>query len=112
MSGIAVIFGRDERPVEPGLMDTLLSAIAHRGPDGSNSWSSGPVALGHAMLHTTPESILEIQPFKDEAANLCLVLDGRIDNRAELAAALRGNGVELRSDTDSELLLRAYQCWG
>jgi asparagine synthase (glutamine-hydrolysing) len=64
------------------------------------------------MLHTTPESLLETQPLTDETDTLCLVLDGRVDNREELKAALAANGLTLRTDTDAELILRAYERWG
>src|SRR5262249_22570050 len=34
------------------------------------------------------------------------------DNREELRAALLAKGAQLPSDTDAELVLRAYQVWG
>jgi asparagine synthase (glutamine-hydrolysing) len=40
------------------------------------------------------------------------VLDGRVDNRAELHSALAAAGAEPRGDTDAELIMRAWQCWG
>jgi asparagine synthase (glutamine-hydrolysing) len=112
MSGIAAIYRVDGMPVEQPLLERLLASIKHRGPDHIGRWISGPVALGHAMLRTTPESLHETQPLYDENAELCLTLDGRIDNREELAAALAASGVNPRSDTDAELILRAYGCWG
>jgi asparagine synthase (glutamine-hydrolysing) len=112
MSGIAAIYRLDGMPVEDAILDRLLTSIAHRGPDRIGRWINGPVALGHAMLRTTPESVRETQPLCDENAELWLTLDGRIDNREELTAALTASGVHLRSDTDAELVLRAYDCWG
>jgi asparagine synthase (glutamine-hydrolysing) len=112
MSGIVAIFNLDGSPAEPDLLERMLATIAHRGPDGCGRYIDGPVALGHQMLHTTPESLSEGQPLSDSDARLCLVLDGRVDNRAELFAALKTEGAEPRSDTDAELVLRAYQCWG
>ncbi len=112
MSGIAVIFNLDGRPVGAALLERMLAAIAHRGPDGSGRYIDGPAALGHQMLHTTPESLNETQPLVDSAARMALVFDGRVDNRAELAQALGAKGAQPRSATDAELVLRAYQCWG
>ncbi len=112
MSGIAVFYNLDGRPVDRILFERMLGAIGHRGPDGIGRWIEGPVALGHAMLRTTPESLQELQPLRDEKAGLCLTLDGRVDNRNDLAAALNAKGFELRTNTDAEIVLRAYECWG
>lgn len=112
MSGIAGIYNRDGRDVDPRLLSRMTDAIAHRGPDGSGRWISGPVGLGHQMLWTTPESTREKQPLCDDIATHCLVFDGRIDNRKELKASLKTQGVTLRTDTDAEMVLEAYTCWG
>jgi asparagine synthase (glutamine-hydrolysing) len=112
VSGIAAAFNLDGRPAEPELIRAMLDAIAYRGPDGLNCWSRGAVALGHAMLRTTPESATETQPLVDERAGLVLVMDGRIDNREELEKELDARGFPPRAETDAEIALRAYECWG
>lgn len=112
MSGIAVIYNRDGRPAERGLLTKMLAAISHRGPDGLAGWVDGPVGLGHAMLVTTPEAVHESQLLRDAKAGLCLSFDGRVDNREDLAEALASRSVEIRNDSDAELVLRAYECWG
>jgi len=112
MSGIAGIYNLDGRPVDPALLMRMTDVISHRGPDGAGHWINGPVGLGHRMLHTTPESLHEQQPLTDETGNLCLTLDGRVDNREELIAALKAKGARLREDTDAEIILRAYEQWG
>ena len=112
MSGIAAIYNLDGHPVEAALLDRMLGSIAHRGPDGIDRWHGSSVALGHAMLHATAESIHESQPLRDETGNLVLTLDGRVDNREELTRELSSRGFTPRDDTDAELVMRAYQCWG
>ncbi|OFV95345.1 MAG: asparagine synthase (glutamine-hydrolyzing) [Acidobacteria bacterium RIFCSPLOWO2_12_FULL_54_10] len=112
MSGIAGIFNLDGCPADETLLRRMTETIAHRGPDGSGHWLKGPIGLGHRMLHTTPESLLETQPLTDESGAFTITLDGRVDNREELRSALEANGWKLRSETDTELVLRAYQCWG
>ncbi len=112
MSGIAGIYNLDGAPVDRRLLQRMTDAISHRGPDGVGYWIDGPVGLGHQMLCTTPEALHEKQPLLDETGNLCLTLDGRVDNRDELKAAIEAKGGRLRDDTDAELVLKAYDCWG
>ena len=112
MSGIAGIIRFDGVPIEPGQITAMTGAMAHRGPDGINHSVKGPVALGHCMLRTTPESLEETQPLTSEDESLVLVMDGRLDNREELKQELRTHGKAPRTFTDAELVLRAYQLWG
>jgi asparagine synthase (glutamine-hydrolysing) len=112
VSGIAGIIRFDGAPIDAGQIAKITSAMANRGPDGIHHWIAGSVALGHCMLRTTPESREEIQPLANEDESLILVMDGRLDNREELKQALRGKGIQVRSQTDTELVLGAYQLWG
>ncbi|HEY1851082.1 MAG TPA: asparagine synthase-related protein [Candidatus Binataceae bacterium] len=111
MGGIAVIYNLDGRPVDQAIFERMLSAIAHRGPDGCGRWIEGSVALGCQMFHTTPEALGEVQPLADAQGNR-IVFDGRVDNREDLKAAVRAKGATPRDDTDAELVLCAYGCFG
>lgn len=112
MSGIAGIIHFDGAPVAPGQVEQMTAAMAYRGPDGINHWAKGPVALGQCMLRTTPESLEETQPLRNEDESLVLVMDGRVDNWEELRRKLLGRGAVLRTRADAELVLRAYEIWG
>jgi asparagine synthase (glutamine-hydrolysing) len=90
----------------------MVAAVPHRGLDGTGIWLDGSVGLGHAMRWTTPEAVLERQPLADETGALCLTFDGRVDNREELRRTLEGDGISLRTDTDAEIVLKAYERWG
>lgn len=112
MSGIAGIIHFDGAPVEPGQIEQMTAAMAYRGPDGINHWVKDSVALGQCMLRTTPESLEETQPLRNEDESLVLVMDGRVDNWEELRRELLGKGAVLRTRADAELVLRAYEVWG
>jgi asparagine synthase (glutamine-hydrolysing) len=112
MSGFAAICNLNSRPVDRDLLARMINAVPYRGPDGIRIWTNGSVGFGHAMLCTTPESLHETQPLVDNDAGLVLTMDGRVDNRDDLAAQLTSKGYRLRDDTDAELVLRAYECWG
>jgi asparagine synthase (glutamine-hydrolysing) len=112
MSGICGFYNSDGQPVDRHLLERMTSAIAHRGHDRVAHWVHETIGFGHCMLQTTPESLYESQPLSNESESVCLILDGRVDNRKELIASLESEGARLRDDTDAELVLKAYECWG
>lgn len=112
MSGIVGIFGKSGHAIESQVLETMLQSIAHRGPDGSKTWQGDGIGLGHCMLWTTPESLKEVLPYRDAAADLVITADARIDNREDLINALALEIVNDRAISDSEIILAAYQTWG
>jgi asparagine synthase (glutamine-hydrolysing) len=88
----------------------MLQAMATRGPHGSFSWSAGPAAIGFLAFHTTPEALLEQQPYVDRLTGSVIALDGRLDNRDDLGAALSGD--VSAADGDAAYLAAAYRRWG
>lgn len=109
MSGIWAVLRLDGGPPEG--TDRMAARLARRGPDGTRTWQDGPVALGHALLATTPESLHEPLPLRDEPTGCVVTADLRLDNREELLAAL-GLAQPGRTIGDGELILRAYLAWG
>ena len=112
MSGIAGMYHTDGRPVDSQNIGRMVDAQAHRGPDGMNVWRDEEVALGHLMMHTTPEAVYEEQPMKSRDGQLVLTADARIDNRDELISRLQLVRPKDRPITDAELILLAYERWG
>ena len=87
--------------------------------DAHREWRSGPVALGVMLLHETPECVFDRQPCPldvrlaaGDAPDAVIIADCRIDNRAELAAALAIPDALLAVLPDSQLILAAYLRWG
>ena len=111
MSGIAGILNLTGEPVDPALLGRMTASIAHRGPDGIRYAIDGPIGIAHCKLATTPESLAETQPLWDESHTCCLALDGRVDNREELARDLKSAGAVLRDGSDAELVLKAFLAW-
>lgn len=107
MSGIAGIVDFSGAPIPRDLIEAMTSEMAHRGPDGINHWVVGNAALGHCMLHTTPESLTESQPLVSACEEKILVVDGRIDNWEEIRRALK-----LPDSNDAELFLQGLEEWG
>ena len=101
----------DGQHLDSSLLNQMVDALAHRGPDGTDTWQAGPVGLGHRMLWTTPESLHEHLPLTSENGMLTITADARIDNRDELISDLN-LGQQSGIIPDSSLILFAYQRWG
>ena len=65
MSGIFGILMLDGGQPDQRDVDALASVLATRGPDGTHCWQQGNVALGHTLLATTPEALVEVLPLVD-----------------------------------------------
>jgi asparagine synthase (glutamine-hydrolysing) len=94
----------------------MLDALAHRGPDDSGicmrrGTAGEDVVLGHRRLAIIDPNGAR-QPMCDAAAGLTLTYNGEIYNFRELRETLVGAGYTFTRDSDTEVLLRAYQHWG
>ena len=95
---------------------SMLSAIAHRGPDDEGisqfhcSGTGHDVFLGHRRLAIIDPNGAR-QPMCDTNAGLAVIFNGEIYNFRELRDQLRGFGYSFVRDSDTEVLLRAYQHW-
>ena len=112
MSGIIGLFSLNGRPIDRSLPARMLAAVRHRGPDDARVWQDGPVALGHCLLETTPESAGEVQPHHLVHEGLCITFDGRIDNREDLLEHFDRARFAPGDDSDAAFALCAYRCWG
>src|SRR5262245_33212814 len=110
MCGIAGVLRLDGEQPDPVLVDRMIECLAHRGPDGVGSHRDGPVVLGHRRL-----SILDPTPSGDQPmrrGGSWLVHNGEIYNFLELLGELQALGHVVRSRSDTEVLLAAYDAWG
>ncbi|NET04898.1 MAG: lasso peptide isopeptide bond-forming cyclase [Symploca sp. SIO2B6] len=112
MSAIVGIYYFDGRSVEKESLGKMVDILAHRGSDGASIWNTGSVGLGHRMLWTTPESLLEKLPFVNQTGNLVITADARVDNRDQLIPALGLSNHPAEKITDSQIILAAYEKWG
>lgn len=89
-------------------------AMSHRGPDDKGEWWSGDgrVGLGHRRLSIVDLSQAGHQPMQESALGLTVVFNGEIYNFIELRDELIQLGYSFRSQSDTEVLLAAYDAWG
>lgn len=109
MCGICGIIGDAEKKEE--VLERMMQAIRHRGPDGGDAYLSRNAALGFRRL-----SIIDLeqgmQPMYNETGSKVLLFNGEIYNYRELREELLEKGHIFRSETDSEVLLHGYEEYG
>ena len=111
MSAIVGIYYTCGKLVEEEQLTKMTDILAHRGDDGVGVWRDRHVGLGHRLLYSTPESLLERFPLVDSTENFAITADARIDNRQELIPLLEFD-MPIGEITDSQIILAAYQKWG
>lgn len=111
MSGICALVDLAGEQADTDLLARMLSAGAHRGPDGARTFIQGSAALGHLALYSA-EPVGSPQPLCQ--SGICLSADVRLDNRDEVIGLLQGRGFHEAGPhfSDAELVLAAYRCWG
>jgi len=112
IAGVLQVTG-DAEPVR-NAVSRMVVALAHRGPDGTGvrvASDAGPVvALGHTRLAIIDLSSTGSQPMSDSDGTLHITFNGEIYNFAAVRAELGPDG--WRSQSDTEVILRAYARWG
>lgn len=99
-------------PPELDTARAMLERLRHRGPDGEGEFATEGVALCHARLAIIDLSDGGRQPFASEDGSLQLLHNGEIFNYIELRRELEARGRRFRSQTDTEVVLAAYEQWG
>ena len=70
------------------------------------------IGLAHRRLSIIDVAPSGHQPMIDEATGCALVFNGEIYNYPEVRAKLEGIGAVFSTESDTEVLLRAYLAWG
>jgi asparagine synthase (glutamine-hydrolysing) len=117
MCGIAGLVAADprHRPDAAGRAAASMNeTLAHRGPDDVGVWESttGQVALAQRRLSIIDLSPLGHNPMPWDNGRLWITFNGEIYNFRELRQQLESEGCRFRSQTDTEVVLAAYDRWG
>lgn len=113
INGVVRLSGRPDSVPLHGLIKRMNDALAHRGPDGDGVFVDDErVGLGHRRLSILDLSEAGSQPMFNEDSSLALVFNGEIYNYLELIPELKAAGHVFRSQSDTEVILHAYEQWG
>jgi asparagine synthase (glutamine-hydrolysing) len=114
MCGIAGIVDISGKPVTSDEISDLIDLLAHRGPAGSAIWLSADrtVALGHRRLAIIDPGPGGRQPMEYADGRYVITYNGEIYNFLELRRELEARGSIFRTESDTEVILAAWQAWG
>lgn len=111
MCGIAgFIDSRLTKEEQDPLLEKMLEAIAHRGPDARGKYIDHAVGLGHNRL-----AIIDLS--EDGNQPMCrgqhaIVYNGEVYNYREIRKTLEASGVTFKTSSDTEVILAAYEKYG
>jgi asparagine synthase (glutamine-hydrolysing) len=97
---------------DPEWVRVAADRISHRGPDDDGFYIDPDIALGFKRLAIIDLSAGGHQPMRSADGRYCMVFNGEIYNYVELGSRLQREGIRLRTDSDSEVLLEAYARYG
>ena len=97
--------------IEINKFKNIISNLSHRGPDEESFFFDEMIQLGFRRL-----SIIDLkhgsQPMISSNKNLIMVFNGEIYNYKEVREKLKEKGINIKTNSDSEVLLESYQFWG
>ena len=107
MCGIAGVYGISDK----SLLKRMCDVIEHRGPDDSGYYVDDTVSIGMRRL-----SIIDLdggrQPIVNEDESIVVVFNGEIYNFRELRYDLELKGHRFTTDSDTEVIVHAYEEYG
>ncbi|MFM9441335.1 asparagine synthase (glutamine-hydrolyzing) [Streptomyces acidiscabies] len=111
MCGLAGWIGYErDLSADTSVAEAMNGTLECRGPDSHGVWTSPRALLAHRRL-----AVIDLeggrQPMEAEAGPV-LTYTGETYNYRELREELRALGHAFRTDSDTEVVLRAYEEWG
>jgi asparagine synthase (glutamine-hydrolysing) len=113
MCGIAGVYNfKTDRAVSEVSLRDMISVINYRGPDGDGVFTSKSIGLGHKRLTIIDTSERSNQPMTSQHGSQTISYNGEVYNYVELSTYLQDAGVQLRTKSDTEVLLELLRLDG
>lgn len=112
MCGIAGEYHFNKKNIPLFNLERAILKQFNRGPDDGQIYQVEGLALGHRRLKIFDLTDRAAQPMVDPHLGLALVFNGAIYNFLELRKELEAKGYSFISESDTEVLLKAYHAWG
>ncbi|MDN5851262.1 MAG: asparagine synthase (glutamine-hydrolyzing) [Actinomycetia bacterium] len=98
-------------PPDLDLLRVMMGRLGHRGPDGNGWYRDRNAALGHTRLAIV-DTLGGAQPLCNEDGTVWVTFNGEIFNYLELGDELRRRGHRIRTASDTEVIVHAWEEWG
>lgn len=113
MCGINGIFHLQlQKKVDERVLTKMRDSLEHRGPDDKGLFIENNIGFGHRRLSILDVSAAGHQPFLSEDGRYVLVYNGEIYNYKEFYPELKSNGFDIRTSSDTEVLMKLFQMHG
>lgn len=89
----------------------MLSCVRHRGPDDESRYEKDNFSVGMRRLAIIDLST-NIYPVANETGDILCLFNGEIYNYITLRADLKTKGHTFKTNSDSEVIVHAYEEWG
>ena len=112
MCGITGFIGFNKPIINENRLWEMTKILDHRGPDDSGIYLKNNVGFGHTRLSIIDLSSSGHQPMSSKDGEVVITYNGEVYNYLELKSLLMKKGIEFFTNTDTEVVLKAYIKWG
>ncbi|WP_338647630.1 asparagine synthase (glutamine-hydrolyzing) [Flavobacterium sp. KS-LB2] len=113
MCGInGILHLQSQKKVDERILTKMRDSLEHRGPDDKGLFIENNIGFGHRRLSILDLSSAGHQPFFSEDRRYVLVYNGEIYNFKEFYPELKSNGFDIRTASDTEVLMKLFQLHG
>ena len=112
MCGISGVYHyRDRQDVDPAVIERMNAVQTYRGPDDQGVHVAGPIGLGNRRLAIIDRAHGQ-QPMANVDGTVWITYNGELFNYRELRRELEQAGKRFRTQSDTEVVLQAYEAFG
>lgn len=113
MCGInGILHLQSQKKVEERLLTKMRDSLEHRGPDDKGLFIENNIGLGHRRLSILDISSAGHQPFISDDGRYVMTYNGEIYNFAAFYPELKTNGFDIKTGSDTEVLLKLFELYG
>jgi asparagine synthase (glutamine-hydrolysing) len=113
MCGInGILHLQKQKNVDERTLTKMRDSLEHRGPDDKGLFIKNNIGLGHRRLSVIDISSAGHQPFLSEDGRYAMVYNGEIYNFKDFYPELKTNGFDIKTSSDTEVLLKLFQLYG